>query len=90
MDLMAKTCDRRRWQLAGIPCCHAISYIRHERITPESILPNCYSLQAYNSAYAYSTWPCKDKSEWEKMDAPQVLTPVYEKKVCRPPKARKK
>ena len=87
---MAKTCDCRRWQLTGIPCCHAISCLRHERITPEYVLPSCYSLESYNSVYAYNIWPCKDKSEWEKMDAPQVLPPVYEKKAGRPPKARKK
>jgi hypothetical protein len=90
VDLTAKTCDCRRWQLTGIPCCHAISCLRHERISPESVLPNCYSLDAYNSAYANSIWPCKDKSEWEKVDAAQVLPPVYEKRIGRPPKARKK
>jgi len=90
VDLTTKIYDCRRWQLTGIPCYHAISCLRHERIPPESILPNCYSLDAYNNAYAYSIWPCKDKSEWEKVDAPQVLPPIYEKRVGRPPKARKK
>jgi hypothetical protein len=90
VDLTAKTCDCRRWQLTGIPCCHAVSCLRHERVAPESVLPSCYSLDAYNSAYAYSIWPCKDKSQWEKMNAPEVLPPVYEKRVGRPPKARKK
>lgn len=90
MDLTAKTCDCRRWQLTGIPCCHAVSCLRHERIAPESVLPNCYSLDAYNSAYAYNIWPCRDKSQWEKIDAQEVLPPVYEKRVGRPPKARKK
>jgi DNA-binding transcriptional regulator PaaX len=83
VDLTAKTCDCRRWQLTSIPCCHAISFLRHERIIPESVLPNCYSLDAYNSAYAYSIWACKDKSEWEKMDEPHVLPPVYEKRIGR-------
>ena len=90
VDLTAKTCDCRRWQLTSIPCCHAVSCLRHERITPESVLPSCYSLDAYNNAYAYSIWPCRDKSEWEEIDAQQVLPPVYEKRVGRPPKARKK
>ena len=90
VDLTAKTCDCRRWQLTSIPCRHAVSYLRHERITPESVLQSCYSLEAYNNAYAHSIWPCKDKSQWEKVDAPQVLPPVYEKRVGRPPKARKK
>ena len=90
VDLTAKTCDCRRWQLTSIPCRHAVSYLRHERITPESVLQSCYSLEAYNNAYAHSIWPCKDKSQWEKVDAAQVLLPIYEKRVGRPPKARKK
>jgi hypothetical protein len=90
VDLTAKTCDCRRWQLTGIPCCHAVSCLRHEKIPPESVLPSCYSLDAYNRAYANSIWPCKDKSQWEKMNGPEVLPPFYEKRAGRPPKARKK
>ena len=35
-------------------------------------------------------WSCKDKSEWEKVNGPEVKPPVYEKKVGRPPKSRRK
>lgn len=90
VDIKAKTCDCRRWKLTRIPCSHAISCLRHERIQPESVLPSCYSLDAYNRAYAFSIWPCRDKSEWKKMNGTQVLSPVYEKKAGRPPKSRKK
>lgn len=34
VDIKARTCDCRRWQLTGIPCSHAISCLRHERIAP--------------------------------------------------------
>ena len=65
VDIKAKTCSCRRWQLTGISCCHAISCLRHERIPPASVLPFCYSIEAYNNAYGNSIWPCRDKSEWE-------------------------
>ena len=90
VDLEAKTCDCRRWQLTGISCSHAISALRHERIPPESVLPHCYSVDAYINAYACSIWPCRDKSMWEKVDGPKILPPVYEKKAGRPKKSRRK
>jgi hypothetical protein len=90
VDIVSKTCDCRRWDLTGIPCCHAISCLRHERIPPESVVSDCYSSSSYLVAYGQTIWPCKDKSEWEKVDAEEILPPVYEKKVGRPPKSRRK
>ncbi|WVZ66010.1 hypothetical protein U9M48_015289 [Paspalum notatum var. saurae] len=89
VDISAQTCDCRRWQLTGVPCGHAIACLRHERIMPESVLAPCYSLEAFQKAYAFNIWPCKDQSEWERVGG-QVLPPSYEKKVGRPPKSRKK
>lgn len=37
VDIVAKQCDCRRWDLTSIPCSHAISYLRNERISPESV-----------------------------------------------------
>jgi hypothetical protein len=90
VDINLKQCECRRWDLTGIPCSHAISCLRHERISPESMVSNCYSTSSFLLAYGISIWPCKDKSTWEKVDAEEVLPPVYEKKVGRPPKTRRK
>jgi hypothetical protein len=35
-------------------------------------------------------WPYKDKSEWQKVEATKILPPIYEKRVGRPPKSRRK
>ena len=90
VDINMKTCDCRRWDLTRIPCSHAISCLRHERITPESVVPECYSSNSYLSAYGHNVWPCKDKSTWQKVGGNVILPPVYVKKVGRPPKSRKK
>ena len=90
VDINSKTCDCRRWQLTGVPCSHAIACLRHERIKPKSVLPACYSVQTFNTAYGFNIWPCRDQRQWEKVDGPQVQPPLYEKKVGRPPKSRKK
>jgi hypothetical protein len=90
VDIATKTCDCRRWQLTGIPCSHAISALRHDRVPPESVLPHCYSIEAYNNAYGHNIWPCRDKTMWQHVEGDEILPPVYEKKVGRPPKSRKK
>jgi len=90
MDIRSKECECRRWQLTGIPCQHTISCLRHERIPQESVVHECYSVQAFQRAYENIILPCKDMETWERVNGPQVLPPVYEKKVGRPPKSRRK
>ncbi|XP_066386989.1 uncharacterized protein [Miscanthus floridulus] len=90
VDIGNKTCDCRRWDLTGIPCNHAIACLRHERIPAEDMLPSCYSTETYSNVYAFNIMPCRDKTMWEKMNGPPVQPPVYEKKVGRPAKSRRK
>lgn len=42
VDVTIKQCDCRRWQLTSIPCSHAISYLRLERIHPEEMVSLLY------------------------------------------------
>jgi hypothetical protein len=90
VDLRAKSCECRKWNITGIPCKHAISCLRHERIPVESVVHECYSVQAFSKAYESNIMPCRDKTTWEKVNGPPVLPPKYEKKVGRPPRCRKK
>ncbi|WVZ62371.1 hypothetical protein U9M48_012129, partial [Paspalum notatum var. saurae] len=90
VDIGSRTCDCRKWNLTGIPCQHAISCLRHERIPPESVVHDCYSIESFKMAYGTNIKPCKDITCWEKVEGTQVLPPVYEKKVGRPPRCRRK
>jgi hypothetical protein len=54
------------------------------------VLSNCYSIDAFKNAYGCNIFPCSDKSSWENVGGPQVQPPKYEKKVGRPPKARRR
>lgn len=90
VDITTKQCYCRRWDLTGIPCNHAISCFRHERSPTESVLPYCYSSEAFSRAYGYNIWPCLDQSQWEKTNGPEILPLLYVKKVGRPPKSRRK
>jgi hypothetical protein len=90
VNIMTKSCDYRKWDLTEIPCNHAVACLRHERIPAEDMLPSCYSVQTCSKVYGFNIMPCKDKSLWEKTNGAAMLPPVYEKKVGRPPKSRKK
>jgi len=64
VDIIGRHCDCRRWDLTELPCSHAISCLRHERIPTESVVPKCYSVEAFATAYGFNIWPCADKSTW--------------------------
>jgi hypothetical protein len=41
-------------------------------------------------SYGYNIWTVRDKIHWEKMNGVDVQPPIYDKKVGRPAKNRKK
>jgi hypothetical protein len=91
VELLNKSCTCRRWDISGIPCHHAISCMRHERITPTDLVHPAYSVERFRSAYAHNIMPCRDRSEWAVVNnCPKVAPPHYEKKVGRPKKSRRK
>jgi hypothetical protein len=51
---------------------------------------DCYSLETFNKAYETNIMPCRDKSTWDHVDGREVKAPVYEKKVGRPKRCRRK
>jgi hypothetical protein len=90
VNLQNGTCACRRWDMSGIPCNHVIACLRHENILPEDRVHGCYSIAQYREAYRHIIYPCRDRSEWPKMNGRAVLPPKYDKKVGRPPKNRRK
>ena len=91
VDIVGRHCDCRRWDLTGLPCSHAISCLRHERIPTESVVPHCYSVQAFAEAYGFIIWPCVDKSEWFKVvGCPEVLPQSMRRRLAGQKKSRRK
>jgi hypothetical protein len=90
VDLKTKSCTCSRWQKSGIPCPHVASVARKDGIDPLSLVDSCYSIEMHKRAYGNIVYPCKDKSEWEKMGGPTILPPSYKKHVGRPTKNRRK
>uniref|UniRef100_A0A0A9BX61 Uncharacterized protein n=1 Tax=Arundo donax TaxID=35708 RepID=A0A0A9BX61_ARUDO len=90
VHLLVKKYDYRRWQLTSIPCCHAISCLRSERKTPEDEVHKGYHISTYLQAYGNRIIPPRDSTTWDKTNGPYVKPPLYDKKVGRPRRSRKK
>ena len=89
VDLKARTCDCKRWQLTGIPCWHAIACCRAERINPENLVHSCYFIETYKKAYAYNMAPLRARCHWEKQNGVLVHPPLFTKVMGRPKKNRR-
>ena len=90
VDLCLHTCDCRRWQLSGVPCGHSIACCREERIDPETMVHDCYTMENYLKAYGYTLVLLRDPKHWEKQNGYKVYPPVFTKQLGRPKKNRKK
>ena len=90
VDLALFRCDCGRWQLSGIPCSHGVACMREERIDPEEMVHECYSVQTYLKAYGYNLMPLRDPEMWEKMDGDKVYPPIFNKQLGRPKKIGKR
>ncbi|XP_044348461.1 uncharacterized protein [Triticum aestivum] len=90
VDIVALTCDCKRWQLSGIPCSHSIACFREERIDLEEMVHKCYTIDTYLEAYGHNIMPTRVRALWEQVEGPIIHPPVYKKRMGRPPKNRKK
>jgi hypothetical protein len=52
VDLNKRTCGCRKWDVTGIPCCHAVSAIQAFNHRPEEYVDHLFKKEAYLLAYA--------------------------------------
>lgn len=52
VDLGAKSCTFRKWDLLGVPCCHAIACIYFQNKEEESFVDEFYKKHSYLKTYA--------------------------------------
>ena len=90
VDTKLEKCSCRRWDLSGIPCSHAVAALRYDKIPPESRVNSCYSIETYCKAYEHIIMPCKDVSEWTKMNGRQIIPPPIQRKKGRRARNRRK
>ena len=69
VDLKAHEWSCRKWQMRGIPCSHAISYIvSRTELDLEDFVSTYYSVQMFKEAYASWVPGLADKSLWKKVN----------------------
>nr|XP_027083986.1 uncharacterized protein LOC113706312 [Coffea arabica] len=90
VDMAAKTCSCRKWQLRGIPCGHAVAAINRRHEAPEKHVSNTYLKITYLQSYEPVLNPINGPNLWEHIDLPAMKSPTYRRFARRPKKMRKK
>lgn len=84
VDLEARTCACRRWDLSGIPCKHAVAAINFMRKKPEDFIDNCYLKKTYMAIYSNIIKPINGMDLWLRSDEPTIFPPQYTRQPGRP------
>nr|KAJ0198725.1 hypothetical protein LSAT_V11C600326040 [Lactuca sativa] len=90
VDLIAKKCACRIWQLTRIPCLHgvaAISYLNHDA---ETYVSQSYTTEAYLKCYKYSINPLNSSDMWPDVPYHKPLPPKRRRLPSRPSVKRKR
>ena len=90
VDLRAKTCACRRWNLSGIPCAHAISAINSRGLDIYDYVHHSLTKNTYLKIYSYFIRPINGPNLWRKTDLPSIEPPTVKKQRGRPKKKRQK
>nr|GEU77612.1 reverse transcriptase domain-containing protein [Tanacetum cinerariifolium] len=97
VDVVARNCTFRKWEITGIPCKHAVATnwnmcmngIDVEVV--ETWVHPCYWLDTWKQVYSFKIEPINGNSMWRKCSVPTTLTPpVHHKQIGRPRKKRKR
>ncbi|KAK1276034.1 hypothetical protein QJS04_geneDACA012903 [Acorus gramineus] len=76
VNLEDKTCSCRAWQVSGLPCEHAATFITSVRgLDISDFVDDCYSVQKFRSAYAIPVGAMPGKELWHRVKLPFVVGP---------------
>jgi len=84
VDLQAKTCSCRYWQLSRMSCCHAISSIYFISNSLDAYIADCYSVKNLRKTYMHCLEPVEGQDSWPTSDRPKLRAPGYIKMPSRP------
>jgi hypothetical protein len=90
VDLTARTCSCRYWQLAGLPCPHAISCIYFITHCLEDYIAPCFLVSKFRKTYSHYLQPVEGMHNWPISEREKPLAPPYVKLSGRPKKERKR
>ena len=97
VNVVARTCTCRRWELTGIPCKHAVATNWNMALNnqdvglPEEWVHPCYRLDTWKKVYSFHVKPIRGPVHWPKCNVPTILLPpIHQPQIGRPRKARRK
>ena len=90
VKIESRTCNCGYWEIAGLPCPHAMATMGYARHDVQEYVPTCFSIHAYLSTYSVMFSPLPNQCTWEPTGRPLIDPPIVEKKIRRPKKSIKK
>ncbi|CAM0873900.1 unnamed protein product [Alopecurus aequalis] len=75
VNLIAKTCGCKKWDLTGIPCNHAISAMMKDKSHPEDYVLDFFKKPMYFEAYKHVVYPVPGPDAWTKTDTQDIDPP---------------
>ncbi|XP_031375322.1 uncharacterized protein LOC116189751 [Punica granatum] len=90
VDLPAKTCSCRKWNITDISCPHAVSCIRYVRKDIDDYVSEWLKRDVHSLAYKHLMLPLNGKNLWEMPQGDPIFPPMVKKQLGRPKKNRKK
>ncbi|XP_073362798.1 uncharacterized protein [Aegilops tauschii subsp. strangulata] len=90
VDMEAKICSCRYWQLSGIPCVHALAASQCGPDDIVSLIASCYTIEAYNRTYEHCLMPMEGMPSWPVSDRPRPAVPGYVQMPGRPRTERRR
>jgi hypothetical protein len=86
VNLENRTCSCGYFQLAGLPCCHAISAICKCGRVMEDYIDKCYSIIEFKKIYEHCLQPVEGQENWPVSPNPRPQAPGYVRMHGRPKK----
>jgi len=68
VNLQDRTCSCRKFEVSGIPCKHATTFITSMKEPLEKYVDTYYSVDTFRAAYENLILAMTDKSQWKKFD----------------------
>ncbi|KAM0871570.1 hypothetical protein ACQ4PT_039311 [Festuca glaucescens] len=92
MDLEAKTCSCRQWQITGLPCIHALFFITTlsgQAGNIQQYVHDYYFVAKFKATYAHALPALEGKQQWDIVDPGFKLCPPILKRAAGRPRKRR-
>ncbi|KAH7847186.1 hypothetical protein Vadar_023010 [Vaccinium darrowii] len=90
VNLRARTCCCKVWEISGLPCKHAAACISYKRVNIEEYCHSYFHRDTYLRAYGEIIHPVHDETLWEEVAGEPVQPPRLKRLPGRPRKSRRR